>query len=413
MKAPRLVTVQAVRYVWEYKLAAGGKCVLFGLLAAGALGSTSVEIPVYQLFCALTALLLVTIAVGYASRPKVSIVGQMPAKATASQPVTGEYTITNRRRRSLYEVGLGFFQLPRSLRNLDRDRVLGSLSAGASATLPVTLLPARRGVYELPELRAFTSFPFNLFRSGVNRIPGESLLVLPEFHPVAGIDVPVGSRHQPGGISLTSNVGESPEYIGNRDFVPGDSVRRIDFRSWARLCRPVVKEYQQEYYCRIALVLDTFIPAGRRAGARGFAELEAAVSLSAAVADALTRGEYIIDIFAAGPELYVFRAGRHTAHFENVLEILACVDACRHNPFEVVAPALADELGNISTVICVLLDWDESRRQLVRTAQEAGCDLKVLIVRAQPTTLALDGSDVIDVTQYSPEVIRNGGIEQL
>jgi hypothetical protein len=36
-------------------------------------------------------------------------------------------------------------------------------------------------------------------------------------------------------------------------------VRRIDFRSWARLGKPVVREYQEEYYCRIALILDTHV----------------------------------------------------------------------------------------------------------------------------------------------------------
>ncbi len=72
------------------------------------------------------------------------------------------------------------------------------------------------------------------------------------------------------------------------------------------------------------------------------------MSLAASVTGALSHGEYIIDIFAAGPELYVFRAGRHTAHFDNVLQILACVDACRNNPFDTISPAVSEELGNIS-----------------------------------------------------------------
>ena len=75
----------------------------------------------------------------------------------------------------------------------------------------------------------------------------------------------------------------------------------------------------------MALVLDTCVRRGRVRTSRGFADLEAAVSLTASVADAMCGGEYIIDIFAVGPKLYVFRAGRHTAHFDNVLEILAAV----------------------------------------------------------------------------------------
>ncbi len=135
------------------------------------------------------------------------------------------------------------------------------------------------------------------------------------------------------------------------------------------------------------------------------------MSLSAAIADGLSRGEYIIDLFAAGPELYVFRSGRHVAHFDSVLEILACVDACRRNPFETVTPALADELGTISTVICVLLDWDASRRDLVRAAAEAGCRAKVIVVRDGPTTEPISGAETDDISLYTPDAIRSGGVD--
>ena len=161
----------------------------------------------------------------------------------------------------------------------------------------------------------------------------------------------------------------------------------------------------------LGLVFDTYIPRGRVAGSRGFVDLEAAISLSAAVAEAMSRGEYIIDIFAAGPELYVFRSGRHTAHFENVLEILACVDACRRNPFDVVAPAIAGELHNVSTAVCIFLDWDASRQQLAHTVLEAGCRLKVIIVRDGDTTDSLDVGDGGDVSRFTPAKVRDGGLE--
>jgi uncharacterized protein (DUF58 family) len=225
----------------------------------------------------------------------------------------------------------------------------------------------------------------------------------------------MGFRYQPGGIALTSNIGESPEYIGNREYRPGDPTRHIDFRAWARLASPVVREFQEEYYNRIALVIDTFVPGRRRAPAEGFPQLEAAISLGATVADALSRGEYLIDIFAAGPQLYVFRAGRHTAHFENIMEILACVDACRSDPFETVAPALSDELNAISTVVCVFLDWDASRELLVRAAAEAGCSVKLLIVRQGETSHPLDAAEAwtADVTQLTPREVSTGGWERL
>lgn len=209
-------------------------------------------------------------------------------------------------------------------------------------------------------------------------------------------------------------MGESPEYIGNREYRAGDSIRHIDFRSWARLAQPAVREYQEEYYCRIALVLDTFVPSRMRESKEGFPTLEAAVSLSASIADVLSRGEHIIDIFAAGPELYVFRAGRHRAHFENVLEILSCIEATREDPFETVAPSLLDELDNVSTLICVFMEWDESRRALVRAAQEAGCGVRAFIVKDDATLLPLsEDLGVESAIQFDSSQILRGEFDRL
>ena len=291
------------------------------------------------------------------------------------------------------------------------DLAVARVAPRQTVTLPLRLQPVKRGIYTLPELRPHSTFPFNLMRSGSVRHPLGTLTVIPQFHSLTHIDVPMGMRYQPGGVALSSHVGESPEYIGNRDYVPGESTRRLDFRGWARLARPVVREFQEEYYCRIALILDTWIPT-RRVPRDGFPQLEAAISLSASIADALSATEHLIDIFAAGPELYVFRAGRQLAHFDNVLEILAAVDACRTDPFEMIAPAVSDELASITTAICVFLDWDASREHLARTIVESGCQLKLIIVRDGPTTEPLP-VEHSDVTHLGLEQIQSGGIEEL
>lgn len=405
-----------VRFLWMYKLTPGGRVLVITGIITGVLAAPSLEIPAFQTFLALFCIGFVAFLVNLFARPRVDVRGHFPDKATAKHPVTGSFIVRNRGLLPTLRVGAGFFGLHRELQqqNLEHERL--SLARREAATLPVTLEPLRRGLYPLPKLRVFSTFPFNICRAGKAHNNKSSLLVLPDFHPVADIDVPIGTRYQPGGIALTSDVGESPEYIGNREYRQGDPIRHIDFRAWARLAQPVVREYQEEYYCRVALVLDTYVARNRwLRPRRGFAELEAAVSLSASVADALSRGEYIIDIFAAGPELYVFRAGRHTAHLENVLEILACVEECRTNPFDKVAPALHDELGNISTVVYVLLDWDPSREALLRAAIEAGCSTKVLLVRNSPPTMDYAPAEdwLGPVLQLSPAEVFAGGIEQL
>lgn len=404
------------RFLWMYKLTPGGRILVITGIITGTLAAPSLEIPSFQTFLALFCVGMLAFLVNLFARPRVKVTGHFPDKATARHPVTGSFAVHNKGPLPALCVGAGYFGLQRALRQRESDRELPRLGRRETATLPITLEPLRRGLYPLPKLRIFSTFPFNICRAGKAHNSKSSLLVLPDFHPIAGIDVPIGTRYQPGGIALTSDVGESPEYIGNREYREGDPIRHIDFRAWARLAQPVVREFQEEYYCRVALVLDTYVARNRWFRPRGgFQNLEAAVSLAASIADALSRGEYIIDIFAAGPELYVFRAGRHTAHLENVLEILACVDECRTNPFDKVAPALADELASISTVVCVLLDWDPSREALMRTAVEAGCSTKVLLVRDGPPSTDYGPAEdwLGPILCLSPANVFAGGIEQL
>jgi uncharacterized protein (DUF58 family) len=140
---------------------------------------------------------------------------------------------------------------------------------------------------------------------------------------VGAIDLPVGRKYQPGGLHLVSHVGDSEEFIGNREYRPGDRLRDIHHAAWARTGFPIVREFQEEYLCRIAMIVDTLAPP-RDTAARQ--DLEAALSLAAAIADALSRQEYVVDLFAAGPDLYHFQAGRGLAYLDNILDILACLE---------------------------------------------------------------------------------------
>ncbi|MBI4559279.1 MAG: DUF58 domain-containing protein [Candidatus Hydrogenedentes bacterium] len=404
-----------VRDLWTFKLTASGKALVGIGVVSGILGHP-LQLPILYTFSALFALGFVAWVVNWLIRPRLEIIGTFPQTASVGQSTTGFFTIVNVSRRPAYDVSIGYFGLDRALESKDSEKLHRHLATGERASLPVTLQPRRRGYYSLPPLRAYTTFPFSICRSGRRSANGGSLLVIPSFHPLAGMNIVAGRRYQPGGVALTSGVGESVEYIGNREYRPGDPQGRIDFRSWARLAKPVVREYQEEFYCRIALVLDTYVTGRRRRPRAGFPELEAAVSLTASAADALSHGEYLIDLFAAGPELYVFRAGRHTAHFENILEILACIDECRIDPFAVVAPALAEELTRVSTIVGIFLDWDDSRETLVQTALEAGCAAKIVVVRDGSTSKPMDNIEALTgmpATQLSCEEVRKGAFDQL
>lgn len=408
---------------WCDEITAPGKWMVGALLIAG-LGTVTVQVPVYQIFCGLATILCVSIFTGFLVFPAVKVDGSLPDQTSAGSTVKGTMSVTNKSWfRPAYDINIGLYDLQDGLSENSQTNTIRYLAAGDSVEIPLSLTAGRRGLFALPPLRAYTSFPFNLFRIGRPIRSMESLLVLPSFHPLASVDIPLGAKYQPGGISITSHIGESAEYIGNREYIPGEPVRRMDFRAWARLGQPVVREYQEEYYCRIALVLDTWVPSGKSSESPALrpsgkqqrearsAQLEAAISLTAAIGDNVSSGEYLVDLFAAGSEMYVLKSERHAAHLDNILEILACVEPGNSDPFENMVPVISDELQNISTVVCVLLGWDDGRKKLMQSIVESGCSLKVIIVSDDdPQTFDAHDFEGIVIT---PQQIQSGVVESI
>jgi len=174
-------------------------------------------------------------------------------------------------------------------------------------------------------------------------------------------------------------VGDSEEFVSLRDYRAGDPMRRIHWKSWARVGRPVVKEYLDEFFVRHALILDTFT------SHLGDPVFEEAVSVAASVAVSMQTQESLLDLMFVGPEAYCFTAGRGLAHTEQLLEVLACVAPCLDKPFRSLQHAVIDRLDSLSGCVCVLLGWDDARQELVRQLEALGTPTRVLVVGARGT----------------------------
>jgi uncharacterized protein (DUF58 family) len=173
--------------------------------------------------------------------------------------------------------------------------------------------------------------------------------------------------------------------MGNRDYREGDDIRHIDWRATARLNAPVVREYREEYLLRVAVILDTWV--SNDAKPERWEGFERAISLCAAVTDYMARADYLVDLFAVGSTLYHLLAGRSLANLDQVLDILACVEASPDAPFAALEPELARHLARITTIICLFLDWDETRQAFISLLMREGAGVKVIVVRDGDCTL--------------------------
>lgn len=368
------------RRVWLQRLTSRGRSLVLLTTALAFLGVDTRQALVFVLFAFAAGPLVVAAALFWRRAPTVALVGGLPATLTAGRTVAAAVEVAAKDRPS----GPLVVSWPAPLGEAGSVRVhpgeaFVECAPGRPARVRLEVTPARRGRFVLPGLLACRTDPLGLVCASASRQPPRVALVYPRFYTVDAFPVPVGRRHHPGGIPLASHLGDSAEFKGTRDYRHGDPVRHLHWRSWARRGQPVVKEYQEEYFSRIALVLDTFVP--RRARPVRRAGFEAAVSVLASLADHLTRREEVVDILIAGPQVYEVSAGRSLGSLESVLQVLACVETCREPPFAGVTPRLFDRLARLTTVVAVLVDWDEPRLAFLRRVRALGVEVRAVLVR--------------------------------
>jgi uncharacterized protein (DUF58 family) len=238
-------------------------------------------------------------------------------------------------------------------------------------------VPTRRGYVRLAALGVSRPDPLGLFKS-VKTIPQpDSLLVLPRRYPVQALRL-AGRRHyQAGGIALASPVGDSQEFVSLRDYRPGDPLRHIHWRSWARTGRPIIKQFREEFVVRHALLLDTFLES------RDEQVLEAAVSVAASLACAPRQPDSLLDLMLVGHAAYTFPSGRGLAPTERMLEVLASAMPARGNSLEPLEHLVREHAASLSACVCILLSWQAQRQSLVALLRALGVPVMAIVVTSE------------------------------
>lgn len=234
--------------------------------------------------------------------------------------------------------------------------------------------PLKRGPLHFTAATIARADPFGLFRAFRREPSPQTVLILPKRHPVNHLKLPGRTKYQHGGVAFAAGIGESEEFTALRDYRRGDSLRRIHWRSWARLGRPIVKEFQDEFFVRHGLVLDTFCNVALDD------VFEDAVSVAASFACTIPDQDSLLDLMFVAPRTVCLTAGRGVGHAEQMLEVLAAVRPCREPRFAELADLVLNHAKALSGCILVLLDWDEPRRQLVRRLKELRVPQHVLLL---------------------------------
>ncbi len=385
-KSLREITlIRAVIRSYQERLTARGRYLLWTMLAVGVLGLDTRRNQVFKVFALVAALFFVAALLALLPPPKIHFDCRLPERAAALTPLTIHARVARPRGWLPRDLCLAFPR-PRKWGSsivFKPGDIFFSLAGDEPHNVAVQFQALRRGRYLLRGPVVHATDPLRLALTRGAALPDQILLVYPRFYSMEQFMVPAGRRYQPGGIPLASSTGDAIEFVGTREYREGDPLKNIHWRSWARCGVPVVKEFQEEYFSRIAVILDTFLPA--RPSASEEKAFEAAISVTASIADFFSRSEYVVDVLAAGPDIYEVSAGRSLAYLENILDVLACLEPSHEPPFRGIGPYLFDKLAQITTVVAVLLDWDQSREDFLRRVRSMGAAVRVLVIHEGPT----------------------------
>ncbi len=250
-----------------------------------------------------------------------------------------------------------------------------TLRRGESAGYVAELLPRRRGLVSLDDLRVLLPDPLGLYQRCCRVSATEAALaILPRRYRLPAFELPGSARFQPGGDATSRNTGPSGEFVGLRDYQPGDPQRLIHWKSWARTGRPIVKELEDSFYPRHGLILDTFPEAGDAA------LFEEAVSVAASFVSSIDTHECLIDLmFISGCERVV-TAGRGTGRAESLLEVLAGVESSPRPEFDSLNKLVLRHAEDLAGCLAVLSGWSPERADLLGRISAAGVEIAAIVV---------------------------------
>jgi uncharacterized protein (DUF58 family) len=386
-----------------------GLCVL--LITASVLGMGHAKNTVYQLFSFIFALGLIGIPWAFFRKAAgLSARRQLPRYATAGEKVRCSVRVTNHGRvpivaawlsetppdprpsvelflntrepdeeeRNAYDRFFAFYRWRWLMekRRLYRGGIADepmALKPGESTEVMLELTPNRRGVVRFDDLRVLLPDPFGLFqRCSPVEAPPATLTVLPARYRVPQIELPGSARFQIGGEVSSNVIGSSGEFVGLREYRPGDPLRQIHWKSWARTGRPIVKELENTFFPRYGLVLDTFPDEGDEL------VFEDAVSIAASFAATIDTRESLLDLMFIKDKAHTVTAGRGMAKAEKLLEVLAAVEPEPGQRFDTLSKLVLRHREELTSCLIVLCGWSDERAEFVRKLSGQGLTCSVL-----------------------------------
>jgi len=276
----------------------------------------------FGVFGLMIGIVLVSYWISGAVLRKLDLARRLPDHATVGEPTSVAYDFQNKKRFwpsvsitvSELEGVEGFLKQPQGY--------LLHAAAGRTASIPVELVPKRRGRHTLGKHQISTSFPFGFIKRAVERTKGDVLMVYPPIGQVDPKLLQLARSAETVGPSVRPRRGGMDEFYGLKEYREGESPRFIYWRRSARTGTLVSREMTHVSPPRLILVVDTYIP-NRNPAAH--ADVEMCIAMAASLASHAIEADLPVGLVAWNDGFTLVAPARGKRHRREILSLLAAL----------------------------------------------------------------------------------------
>lgn len=286
-----------------------------------------------------------------------------------------------------------------------------------------------RGEFQLGPMMVISGDPFGLFLTPRRINAVEKIIVYPFIFPVPQFRLPVGiisggeaQRH------ITQNI--TTDAAGVRNYVPGDSINRVHWKSTARRNTLIVKEFELDPLVDIWILVDLNLES--RVEAEGIHRSESTgliqpatfnsddipasteeycISIAASLASYFVHEERAVGFVGYAPNREVYQADRGHRQLTRILETLAVARSQKEYTLQKVLSLEGSKISRSANLIVVTASVNSAWVKELQAVTRRGIRSTCVLVDPSSFAPAASTEAVISQLQLSriPALtIRNG-----
>ncbi|GCF07879.1 DUF58 domain-containing protein [Dictyobacter arantiisoli] len=237
----------------------------------------------------------------------------------------------------------------------------------------------QRGCFQLGPVVATSGDPFGLFRRQITLAQAQEIVVLPRVYPLSRFGLLSGGLPGRGRSSMRAlQTTSTPTTI--REYVTGDALSRIHWRSSAHYNKLMVKEFDLDPAIDVWLFLD--LQASAQAGEGAHSTEEYGVTIAASLAAYFLQQDFSLGMIVNGYKRELLSLDRGERQIERVLELLAVVTSGSGYGLSEALAMDSFHFGRNAVAVVITASNSQSWHESVRQLQLRGVQIVVIALDA-------------------------------